>query len=527
MLDRIVRLFGSPGNSARLADEANELGERLLDEENYEGALRAFREALAVMPGHAQANLNAAFAAQELGRDAEAETLLDSALAAAPTSPDANYLKGRLIAARGLPKEAEAFFRRALDARREFEHAHRDLFYSLVGRGLHSEARDAITAAIRACPQNAEFHFCLGNLHTEAGETAEAIACYSAALENAPGSVPALINLGNALLKTGESQRAEKCFREVTALLTPSPPEALLGLGRSLERQGKTNAAADCFRTLIEIAPDSVAAWQDLGNLYVARGETGSARDCFRQVLRIDPKHPVAHLVAAFAGDSTDTAPPEYVRQLFDEYADRFDTHLVNGLAYRTPEKLVRLLREAASGSPESRVLDLGCGTGLFGEALAIRPQLLVGVDLSARMLEKATSRGIYDRLEESELLTAMKNEASAEFDLIAAADVFVYVGRLDEIVCEAARILKPGGQFAFSVESLEARMESQPKGDSDFALTPTGRYVHSRKYLERLAARWGFKLLQSEETTIREDKGTAIVGYLVVWELVGCGQPE
>ena len=206
--------------------------------------------------------------------------------------------------------------------------------------------------------------------------------------------------------------------------------------------------------------------------------------------------------------------------QLFDEYADTFDSHLVKVLDYNVPENLATLLRayqDAKRG--KWTILDLGCGTGLFGVAVASMAHRIVGVDLSAKMLEKARQLNLYDRLDQLDLLEMMENEAASTFDLVAAADVFVYIGKLDELVAEAKRVLRPGGIFAFSVESLEALPDTgQPREVSDYQLNATGRYAHSVRYLARMAADSGFDVLTIKQAQSRLDKGNSVKGYLVIW---------
>ncbi|NEU35571.1 methyltransferase, partial [bacterium LRH843] len=73
---------------------------------------------------------------------------------------------------------------------------------------------------------------------------------------------------------------------------------------------------------------------------------------------------------------------------------------------------------------------DAGCGTGLCGPLLAPYCQRLDGVDLSPKMLEKAKSKQLYDRLSKAEL-TAFLNNAPDMYDVIIAADVLCYFGDL------------------------------------------------------------------------------------------------
>ena len=59
----------------------------------------------------------------------------------------------------------------------------------------------------------------------------------------------------------------------------------------------------------------------------------------------------------------------------------------------------------------------------------------------------------------------------------------------------EASRCLRPGGLFAFSVETCEG---------AEFRLLPSGRYAQSPDYLQSLAVRFGLALLADEPAVIR-----------------------
>jgi predicted TPR repeat methyltransferase len=151
-------------------------------------------------------------------------------------------------------------------------------------------------------------------------------------------------------------------------------------------------------------------------------------------------------------------------------------------------------------------VLDLGCGTGLCGPLLRPVARRLTGVDLSPGMLDKARERGLYTELECVEL-TEYLSRRHAEFDLIVAADVFVYVGDLAPVFSAVRRTLRDGGRFAFSVEAAEVR---------EFELSSTRRYRHSRAYVERLAAESGFVIDEIETCVLRRNNGTDVSGLLV-----------
>src|ERR1700719_5185416 len=96
--------------------------------------------------------------------------------------------------------------------------------------------------------------------------------------------------------------------------------------------------------------------------------------------------------------------PPAYVRALFDQYAPRFETALVDDLGYRGPALLFKavLATRLAVKKPAffKRAIDLGCGTGLAATAFAREVDHFIGIDLSPRMIEKARSTRLSAPLE-------------------------------------------------------------------------------------------------------------------------------
>jgi predicted TPR repeat methyltransferase len=203
-------------------------------------------------------------------------------------------------------------------------------------------------------------------------------------------------------------------------------------------------------------------------------------------------------------------APKEFVAKLFDQYADRFDQHLVGKLKYRTPDSLFDVVsRLMPSGNLD--ILDLGCGTGLAGSRLHPLARTLTGVDISPSMLEVARQRKIYDNLVCSELIEYLRSQ-SGNFDLAVAADVFVYIGDLSAVFQGVRAALRDRGIFGFSVEAGD---------EQDFALRATRRYAHSRTYLQRLADDHGFLVKSIEPHFIRQESGIDVAGDLAILQ---CG---
>jgi predicted TPR repeat methyltransferase len=175
------------------------------------------------------------------------------------------------------------------------------------------------------------------------------------------------------------------------------------------------------------------------------------------------------------------------------------------------------LLADAGAPPRPWSVIDLGCGTGLVGVEIAPHSRRLVGIDLAPNMIEHARGRGIYSELCCTDILTALRQEeeSRARYDVVTAADVFIYVGKLDEVIPAIRRVLNSGGLFAFSAEAAEAVGRSAPEG---YRLGLMGRYAHREDYLRGLAEQNGFHVELLRKTRIRFEHRQPVEGWLTVW---------
>lgn len=290
-----------------------------------------------------------------------------------------------------------------------------------------------------------------------------------------------------------------------------------------LAESGDHAAAVELMEQALELAPQWAAGWFRLGGFAEKAGERNKALAAFRRTLALEPADifGAGLKLAALGGTERPDLPPSaYVEGLFDDYADRFDEALVEKLRYVVPEKLADLIANGSRGRTFRRTIDLGCGTGLFGAALGERAGMLEGYDLSERMLAKAAARGIYGHLAKADLSRAPEESGLItedlprhRADLVAAADVMMYLGDLDAAFANAAALLAPDGIFAFSVEKFEAE---------GFALLASLRYAHSIIHVERMLRAHGMVQLAMEETDIRWDAGAPIKGLLFLAKPTG-----
>lgn len=455
------------------------------------------------------------------GKAAEAVVPLERAAALLPCDANVWCNLGIALHRQGRFAEAETSYRRALELVPDIAEVHGNLGNALNELGRFAEAEASCRRALTLTPNDARPHNALGFSLMEQGRLAEAEASYRRALELETNFAAAHHFLAIALRAQDRFDEAEASCRRALAH-KPNFAAAYDILGSVLMDLRRPAEAEASYKRALDLNPNYVAAYNNLGNALRAQGKTAEARECYRRLVEIDPGDDVAlHWFLALSGRSAERAPSKYVATVFDGYAKTFDAHLTGALNYRAPEQIVGLIRGIMRPRDENwDVLDLGCGTGLAGAAIAPNARQLVGVDLSAKMLDKARRRNVYSRLVNSDLLEMTRQEPSAGYDAITATDVFIYLGRLDDIVAQAKRLLRPAGVFAFSIEALDPLQTASQATVQDFQLLPTARFAHSSAYLSRLAAEHGFEIRHFSPTTIRIESGSPIAGWLVVWSV-------
>jgi predicted TPR repeat methyltransferase len=261
----------------------------------------------------------------------------------------------------------------------------------------------------------------------------------------------------------------------------------------------------------LERAPDWPPALFALGEARTKLGDADGAVEAFRAALAADSADALGaagRLALLGRGEPPHDLPRAYVARLFDDYAQRFDRHLVGDLAYRGPALIAAAIDAAAPGRRFARGLDLGCGTGLAGAPLRARVERLEGVDLSAAMLAKARERGLYDALEAADIVDHLRRFGAA-FDLIVAADALAYCGDLQPLFAAAAAALAPGGLFAFTVETFAGE---------GYRLGETMRFAHAPAYVEASAAAAALSRLFVEAAAARREKGADVAGLMAVY---------
>lgn len=280
---------------------------------------------------------------------------------------------------------------------------------------------------------------------------------------------------------------------------------------KGLAEDGDLAAAADLMRQALDLAPGWTAGWTTLGTYLLGAGSADEAAEAFGRALALDPADGTgAGLRLATMGrtPAPATAPPAFVKGLFDQYAGRFESALVGALAYQAPDRLMEAILSVAGPAPRfAAALDLGCGTGLMGERLRPFAGRLDGVDLSPEMLARARAKSLYDALEEADIL-ALEPPAYA-YDLAAAADVLNYVGDLSLPIVRIAAMLAPAGLFAFTHEASD--------GPEPYRLGEALRYAHHAPAVVAMLEDANLTLRVCKDVSLRKDRGQEVAGHVLV----------
>jgi predicted TPR repeat methyltransferase len=444
-------------------------------------AVELIEDALRVDPQQARAHCNLGAALQDLGQADAALDSYETALRLDPRYALAWNNRGNTLRRLGRLPEALDSYERALACQANYPEAwcHRAIVLNDLGR--HADAAASAEQALAARPRYADALQALGNALQALERLTEAVEAYD-----------------RALAETKADRQAEIwCAR-----------------GAALKKSGALAAALDSYEHALLLRRDYAMAEHYRANTLRALGRREDAIASYLRAreLGADPAGIGFALAALGEGELPGAAPLDYVKGLFDQYAGHFDRHLVGVLDYRTPDLLAALLRS----HPAARcgaALDLGCGTGLCAPMLRTQAARLAGVDLSEKMLDKARATGLYDELACADILAWLEGR-QAQWDLVLAADVLVYFGALAPLFGRVADALRPGGRFAFSVESLA------PDGGAGYAITASNRFAHTPDYVSACAAQAGLQVVERRDAVLRKEHGADVAGMLFLMRL-------
>jgi 2-polyprenyl-3-methyl-5-hydroxy-6-metoxy-1,4-benzoquinol methylase len=117
-------------------------------------------------------------------------------------------------------------------------------------------------------------------------------------------------------------------------------------------------------------------------------------------------------------------------------------------------QRRAQLLIEAANLKSGKRVLEIGCGTGLFTELMAVSGANILAVDISPDLLEIAQKRNLPDEHVEFRLMSFEDGDIDEPFDAIVGSSILHHLD-IPIALNRIFELLVPGGVIAFAEPNM------------------------------------------------------------------------
>lgn len=491
----------------------------------------------------------------------EAEKYYQKAIEKQPDYAEAYNNLGNAYVKQSKLKKAVTAYVKATHCQPDYVDAHYHLALALIKQAQTDAAITVLQTVLTLYPLHLLARLQLANLYLEREELDSAITQYLFILDKQPEHMYARINLGAAYLKNKEYEQALAQFN--TAIQVDSrniearqnlaatflnldrfdqaiyhyleclkqceaTPEINYNLGVALMHQGHLDKALTYFHAVLDTLTDHVDALANIAACLIKLNRRQEALDIYKKIQGINPNDDyVNFMLHALQQDAlVKQAPQTYVTQLFDNYANHFDSHAKGGLQYRVPELIYeRIKTQDGLSPPPWHLLDLGCGTGL-----AMQPfrddhlvHHAVGVDLSPKMIMRAEQSHLYDACFTMDI-NAYLAQCELTFDGVIAADSLVYIGDLSPLFASIVQVMKPNAWFVFTTERAEPGCtQNQAVHEIDtlekvgYRLTPFGRFAHSRTYLESVLTENQLQVISFSDVILRMHQDKPLMGYLVL----------
>jgi predicted TPR repeat methyltransferase len=422
-----------------------------------------------------------------------------------PDQPALHNLLGVTYARLGQWELAVECYRRALEQAPGFTDALNNMGAAYAQAREYDRAVSCYRESLRISPNDPGVQYNLGNALRAIGDGDSALKAYSLALKYRPDFGDAANNLASLYAEVGDFEQAANSYL-IALEINPDMPNVRKSLADAYFAAGRLEDAVKCYGAVLSEDPESEHAQMRQAAALFSLQRYDAAASAYERLVKHHPQHAAwaNHVVAAARRDRSDRAPPEYAERLFNEYAERFDEHLLQGLEYSAPSFLRHLLLTTPGGAgPYPEVLDVGCGTGLAGKAFRDIAGILTGIDVAEKMVDQARKKGIYDAIHVGDAAVCLDSLGSA-YHLVICADMLPYVGELTALFKSFSRHMVSGGKLLCSTEHCDGE---------GFVLRQTGRFAHSMEYIVRIGALVGLELSGFQTKGLRKEGGNWIIG--------------
>ncbi len=484
------------------------LGILYAKKENFADAIKYLQLAVTYQPSNSILQLHLANVLKAQGLFDQAIIILQKTIRDNPNYVSALNNLGTLFYAQEKFPEAIEAFSSVIQKEPNFIDAYYNLGLAFNKQNLFDEAVKTYRKLLELTPEHFAARFHLACTLVKKNNIDDALTEFKQIEKAQPHHFETQSNLATCYLKKGDLNLAKTHYLKALEL-EPRDTQILFNLGVIYTQQGNIDNAIQQYQKAVQINPDIFAAHNNLGVAFLAKQHVAFALHHFQEAARLQPNNQsIQYTIKALSQNQRLlSAPTDYVTSLFDAYADHYDEHLLTALDYQLPAHVKRVITMTHPLSHAWDILDIGCGTGLCGEVMKPFAKTLTGVDLSEKMLAIAREKNSYDQLI-CEELNAFLAHKTAEYDLILAGDVLVYIGELTSFFKQIQRALRPNGLFVFNTEISDTE---------DYKMNQSGRFSHQRKYVETLAKQNNLSIFHYEKVMTRTQNNEPVYGHLYV----------
>ena len=171
------------------------------------------------------------------------------------------------------------------------------------------------------------------NQFAKLSEFSKAISSYEKAITIQSDFIEAYYNLGNLYHQMGELDKAVRHYKKVVTLdpdySKVHPNKTLLVI--YFFSKGEINNALETLQAWIKSNPDDALLFNMMGGCYLSLREFKMSIQCYEKALELKPDYAIPqHMINSLKGHTSKSPPKEYVKNLFDDYAERFNDSLVH-----------------------------------------------------------------------------------------------------------------------------------------------------------------------------------------------------
>ncbi len=408
-------------------------------------------------------------------------------------------------------------------------------------------------SALELSPDNFAVLTNLANAHYALGKYDEALAFYEKMYALNPQSYLAILGIADTCYHLGLYVRSIE-YAEMAQAKRPNSANPYIIAGNSYTELSQNEKAMQYLKRALELEPTSTWLYSSVSNLF---RKTSNWKQCLHYAWKaicfkegsvsVDDHINFAYLLYEAQDEGADAEIVEkylkdweqrfgdnaivhhaccalenrqeisamdlsYVKGLFDGFASSFDD-ILKELEYQVPTLIADQLKDNLKVKlfKKRRILDLGCGTGLCTEALRtyFPNEEFYGVDISDKMIYMAGKKNIFTKLYVDDILNFMEN-TDVLYHAVVAGDVLTYIGDLKPLFRLLTKVIKFGGFFACSISKNTFNSDN-------YFLSPSGRFVHTISYIQRLLKYCGFKTISVQEHVLRHEGAREVIGYIIL----------